>query len=80
MQQEQHPLISAMAGRYKLISFYASGGFADIYLAQNIYTRETAAVKVLKFSLLQREDLQKLFQREVFTAEKFSHTNRHVPE
>ena len=60
-------------GNYQLLRLLGHGGFADVYLAQHIYLKTKAAIKILQTSL-GKNDLQ-VFQKEARIIVNLIHTN-----
>lgn len=64
-------LIGEQIGNYRLIRIMGRGGFADVYLAQHIYLKTQAAIKILHTQL--EEDDLKNFLQEAQTIARLRH-------
>src|SRR6266487_6746902 len=58
-------------GNYRLVHLLGSGGFADVYLGQNVHIHKQVAIKILQARLAQKE--QAGFKREAQTIEMLKH-------
>ena len=71
-----HVLIGATLGeRYRLISGLGSGSMGDVYLAEHVVLGKRIAVKVLKQSLCQNEELVQRFEQEAIAASRIGQEN-----
>src|SRR5215472_12285113 len=66
--------IGQQLGNYRLTRLLGQGGFADVYLGEQVYLGTNAAVKVLQTRLLNESDLQ-WFLNEARTIARLSHPN-----
>lgn len=65
----------ALGQRYKIVQRIATGGFAEVYLAEHSQLGRKVAIKVLLPELAAHEDVVKRFQRESKWAAQLSHPN-----
>ncbi len=65
----------ALAGKYKIISRIGSGGFADVFLGEQLLLSRKVAIKILHAHYARQPDLLKRFQREAKSAASLSHPN-----
>lgn len=65
----------ALGSRYKIIQRIATGGFADVFLAEHTQLGRKVAIKVLLPELAAHDDVVKRFQRESRWAAQLSHPN-----
>jgi len=70
-------LIGKTFGEYRLIKHIGSGGMAEVFLAEQTTLKRSAAVKILKPSLMQAsgERVVARFRQEAMTAAALSHPN-----
>jgi serine/threonine protein kinase len=70
-------LVGQTFGEYRLVKHIGSGGMADVYLAEQTTLERSAAVKVLKPSLMKSsgERVVARFRQEAMTAAALSHPN-----
>ena len=70
-------LVGQTFGEYRLVKHIGSGGMADVYLAEQTTLERSAAVKVLKPSLMKSsgERVVSRFRQEAMTAAALSHPN-----
>ena len=70
-------LIGKIFGEYRLIKLIGSGGMANVFLAEQTTLKRSAAVKVLKPSLMQAsgERVVTRFRQEAMTAAALNHPN-----
>jgi serine/threonine protein kinase len=64
-----------LAGRYRLNGLIGRGGFARVYLGEDITTREKVALKVLDAEMVPSRAVRERFLREVEIASKIGHPN-----
>ncbi|MGV3620322.1 MAG: serine/threonine-protein kinase [Archangium sp.] len=62
-------------GRYKLVKAAGQGGTANVFLAEETKSGAKVAVKVLKKSMAEQQDMLGRFRREAATLEKVAHPN-----
>lgn len=62
-------------GRYKLVRAAGTGGTANVFLAEETKSGTKVAVKVLKKSMAEQQDMLGRFRREAATLQKVSHPN-----
>ncbi len=69
MEPGKRDFTNVQLGNYRLVRFLGHGGFADVYLARQIYLDSPAAIKLLRTNLAQedlegfREEAQREFNR-----------------
>src|SRR5258708_37391782 len=63
--------VGQQLGNYRLIRLLGQGGFADVYLAEHIYLKTSAAIKVLQVHLT--DDALNKFLEEARTIARLSH-------
>lgn len=63
-------------GNYRLIRLLGQGGFAEVYLGQHRYLKSTAALKVLRLSLRDKEAKRFLEEAQTLVHLKHSHIVR----
>ncbi|MEO2033168.1 MAG: protein kinase, partial [Planctomycetaceae bacterium] len=70
-------LVGQTFGEYRLVKHIGSGGMADVYLAEQTTLERSAAVKVLKPSLMKSsgERMVARFRQEAMTAAALNHPN-----
>src|ERR1700692_2605327 len=66
--------IGQQLGNYTLLQLLGQGGFADVYLAEHIYLKSQAAIKILQTCLSDSSDIDS-FLREAQTIARLSHPN-----
>ena len=54
--------IGRQIGNYRLIRFLGKGGFAEVYLGMHVYLRMPAAIKLLRTTISNQEDLEGFLQ------------------
>lgn len=81
MQQDNHknklilPGTLLDDGRYKIKSFLAEGGMAQVYLAIDLFRRMEVAIKILKFDQINDLEAVRRFNREYEIIAEFQHRN-----
>jgi TonB family protein len=65
----------ALGGKYKIITRIGSGGFADVFLGEQLLLSRKVAIKILHAHYARQPDLLKRFQREAKSAASLSHPN-----
>jgi TonB family protein len=68
-------LEKALAGKYKIISRIGSGGFADVFLGEQLLLSRKVAIKILHAHYARQPELLKRFEREARSAASLSHPN-----
>jgi serine/threonine protein kinase len=66
--------IGQQLGNYTLLQLLGQGGFADVYLAEHIYLKSQAAIKILQTRLSDSGDIDS-FLHEAQTIARLSHPN-----
>ena len=74
MKSPQH-FIGKRIDRYLVERYLASGGMADVYVAEDIDLDRKVAIKVMRADLVHREDFVARFQREARAVAKLNHPN-----
>ncbi len=68
-------LEKALGAKYKIISRIGSGGFADVYLGEQLLLSRKVAIKILHAHYARQSELLKRFEREARSAASLSHPN-----
>jgi TonB family protein len=68
-------LEKALGAKYRIITRIGSGGFADVYLGEQLLLSRKVAVKILHAHYARQSDLLKRFEREARSAASLSHPN-----
>jgi serine/threonine protein kinase len=61
-------------GDYRLIGLIGSGGYSDVYLGENIFSKSPGAVKILSKQLVEQEDIKR-FVNEIRSLFRLTHPN-----
>lgn len=73
------PLSGATVGRYRVRARIATGGMADMYLAEHLETQGEVALKVMHLRLVRDEELAARFKREVEVMGRLAGAQNIVP-
>src|SRR5436190_2871252 len=65
--------IGQQLGNYRLLSLLGEGGFAEVYLAEHVYLKTQAAIKVLHSRLMNEK--QEAFLAEARSIARLKHAN-----
>ncbi|MCI0611991.1 TonB family protein [bacterium] len=68
-------LEKALGAKYRIITRIGSGGFADVYLGEQLLLSRKVAIKILHAHYARQSDLLKRFEREARSAASLSHPN-----
>jgi TonB family protein len=68
-------LEKALGAKYRIITRIGSGGFADVYLGEQLLLSRKVAIKILHAHYARQADLLKRFEREARSAASLSHPN-----
>ncbi len=68
-------LEKALGAKYRVITRIGSGGFADVYLGEQLLLSRKVAIKILHAHYARQPDLLKRFEREARSAASLSHPN-----
>ncbi|MGE7922195.1 Stk1 family PASTA domain-containing Ser/Thr kinase [Viridibacillus arvi] len=64
-----------LSGRYKVLEWIGGGGMSNVYLAHDMILDRDVAIKVLRYSFSDEEELHRRFQREALSATSLTHPN-----
>src|SRR5205823_11397343 len=65
--------VGQQLGNYRLLSLLGEGGFAEVYLAEHVYLKTQAAIKVLHSRLM--SETQEAFLAEARSIARLKHAN-----
>lgn len=73
MEEELESAIPKKIGNYQLISKIGEGSYATVWKAENVYTKNLVAIKIVENSSLESEESKNRFIREISIIKQMDH-------